>query len=37
MMLDGSLMIVEVIVDFEWKENNYYYKKVDVEGSIVEI
>lgn len=32
MMLDGSLMAVEMTADLEWKDNNPHGKEADIEG-----
>lgn len=32
MVLDGSLMTVEVTAALVWKENNNHHKKADIEG-----
>ena len=37
MILDGSLMAVEMTADLEWKDNNQPRKKADIEGIIAEI
>lgn len=36
MMLDGSLMTVQMTADLEWKDN-HHCKKADIEGIIAEI
>lgn len=37
MMLDGSLMTVQMTADLEWKDNSHRCKKADIEGIIAEI